>query len=89
VRHDEQLQRQVETQVKRIKKAAKGRDTLLAYSVFLGTLGLLFIVPVIGGAYLGLWLDSRGAGYSIQWTVSLIMLGVIIGAVNVYLRVKE
>jgi ATP synthase protein I len=49
----------------------------------------LFIVPVIGGAYLGLWLDSRGKGYSIQWTLSLIMLGVIIGAVNVYLRVKE
>ena len=87
--HDEQLQRQVETQVKRLKQAAQGRDTLLAHSVFLGTLGLLFIVPVIGGAYLGLWLDSRSQGYSIQWTVSLIILGVILGAVNVYLRVKE
>jgi ATP synthase protein I len=29
------------------------------------------------------------AGYSIRWTVSLILLGVFVGAVNVYLFIRE
>ena len=52
-------------------------------------LGLLFVLPVIGGAYLGHWLDSQASGYSVRWTLSLIVLGVIVGAVNVYLYIKE
>ncbi|HCU54125.1 MAG TPA: F0F1 ATP synthase subunit, partial [Gammaproteobacteria bacterium] len=47
------------------------------------------VLPVIGGAYLGRWLDSLVAGYSIRWTVSLILLGVFLGAVNVYLFIRE
>lgn len=86
---DRQLQQKVNTQVERMKKAEKARDTLLAQSVYIGTLGLLFILPVIGGAYLGSWLDSRLEGYAIHWTVSLILLGVVIGAINVYLYVRD
>jgi ATP synthase protein I len=47
------------------------------------------VLPVVGGAYLGQWLDSLLAGYSIRWTVSLILLGVFLGAVNVYLFIRE
>jgi ATP synthase protein I len=57
--------------------------------VYLGTLGLLFVVPVIAGAYVGQWLDSLVPGYSMRWTLSLIVLGVGIGAMNVYLNVRE
>ena len=53
------------------------------------TLGLLFVVPVILGAYLGRWLDGLVEGYSLRWTLSLIMLGVGVGAMNVYLFIKE
>jgi ATP synthase protein I len=49
----------------------------------------MFVLPVIGGAYLGHWLDNRFTEYSISWTISLILLGVIIGAINVYLFIKE
>lgn len=86
---DRELQRQVEAKVKRIKEAEKARHTLLAEAVHIGTLGLLFILPVIGGAYLGSWLDSRLEGYAVHWTVSLIVLGVIVGALNVSLHLRD
>ena len=52
---------------------------------------MIFVVvlPVIAGAYLGSWIDSMLEGYSMRWTLSLLFLGLIIGAVNVYLLVRE
>lgn len=83
------LSNDVERQVKRMKKAEKERPTLLAQTIFLGTLGLVFVLPVIAGAYLGRWLDTMVEGYSIRWTLSLLFLGVIVGGVNVYLIMRE
>ena len=86
---EERLRQRLELQARRLRKAESESNTLLAQTVFIGTLGLLFVLPLIGGAYLGRWLDSLAAGYSIRWTVSLILLGVFIGAVNVYLFIRE
>ena len=72
-----------------MKKAEQDRPTLIGQTVYIGTLGLLFVIPVIAGAYLGQWLDSLATGYSMRWTLSLILLGVIIGGLNVYLFIKE
>jgi ATP synthase protein I len=83
------LKKQVERQARRMKKAERERPTLVGQTVYIGTLGLLLILPVVGGAYLGHWLDNLVAGYSIRWTVSLILIGVFIGALNVYLFIKE
>lgn len=82
------LRKQVEDQARRLKKAERERPTLLGQTVYIGTLGLLFVLPVVGGAYLGRWLDSLAAGYSVRWTVSLILVGVVVGAVNNYLFIK-
>ena len=87
--HKEQLRKRVELQAQRMKQAEKDRPTLLSQTVYIGTLGLLLVLPVVGGAYLGLWLDGMVEGYSIRWTLSMILLGVIIGGVNVYLFVQE
>lgn len=87
--HKEQLRKQVEVQAQRMKQAEEDRPTLLSQTVYIGTLGLLFVLPVVGGAYLGRWLDGMAEGYSIRWTLSMIVLGVIIGAINVYLFVQE
>jgi ATP synthase protein I len=87
-RQDE-LRKQVDRQTRRMKKAERERSTLMSQTVFVGTLGLVFVLPVVAGAYLGRWLDSLLAGYSIRWTVSLILLGVIIGMINVYLLIRE
>lgn len=88
-RNHEQFREQIERQVRRMEKAKRERPTLLSQTVYIGVLGLVFVLPVVGGAYLGRWLDSLVAGYSIRWTLSMIFLGVVVGAMNVYLLVRE
>jgi ATP synthase protein I len=89
VKPKEQLRRRVEQQARRMKQAEKERPTLLSQTVYIGTLGLLFVLPLVGGAYLGRWLDSLAEGYSVRWTLSMILLGVFLGGVNVYLFIRE
>ncbi|HAT2081727.1 F0F1 ATP synthase subunit [Legionella taurinensis] len=84
-----ELKQQVKRNVRKINEAKKGKSTLLAQTVYLGTLGFVFVLPIIAGAYLGLWLDEKIKGYSMSWTINLILLGVIIGAINVYLLIKD
>lgn len=84
-----QLREDVERQVKRMKQAEKEQPTVLAQTAFLGTLGLVFVLPVIAGAYLGRWLDGMVEGYSMRWTLSLLFLGLLIGAFNVYRMVRD
>jgi len=86
---EKKLKNQVERQARRLQKAEKERPTLIAQTVYAGMLGLLFVLPVIGGAYLGNWIDNQFSGYSVRWTTSLIILGVMIGGMNVYLYLKE
>lgn len=83
------LKKQVETQAKRIRKARASQDTLLAQTLYVGTLGLLLVLPILLGAFIGNWLDSLVDGYSVHWTLGLILLGVVLGAMNVYLFIKE
>ena len=83
------LEQQVEKQARRMKQAERDRGSLLRQSAYLGVLGLLFVLPVIGGAYLGRWIDGLLAGYSVRWTLSMIFLGIVVGAANVYLFIRE
>ena len=86
---EDKLKKQVERQARRIQKAERERPTLIAQTVYAGMLGLLFVLPVIGGAYLGNWIDNQISGYSVRWTTSLIILGVMVVGMNVYLYIKE
>lgn len=86
--HDE-LRKQVERQARRMRQAEDDEPTLLAQTAYLGTLGLLFVLPMIVGAYVGDWLDRRTAGYSSFWTVTLLLAGLALGAFNVWLFVRE
>ena len=83
------LQQQVERQARRMKQAEQDRPTLIGQTIYVGTLGIMFVLPVVGGAYLGRWIDGIASGYSIRWTVSLILIGVFIGMFNVYYLIKE
>ncbi|MBX3681007.1 AtpZ/AtpI family protein [Cognatazoarcus halotolerans] len=85
----EALSDAVRKDVTRIEKGERERRSMLGYTVFMGTIAGLFVLPVVGGAYLGRWLDSMASGYSVRWTVSLILLGVLIGAVNVYRYLED
>jgi ATP synthase protein I len=86
---DDELRKKIERQARRMRQAERERPTLLAHTVYIGTLGLLLVLPVVAGAYLGLWLDEALAGYSQRWTISLLLVGVVVGAINVYLFIRE
>lgn len=89
MKNGEELRKRLEQQVRRMRQADKDRPTLLAQTAYLGVLGLVLVLPVIGGAYLGRWLDSLAAGYSMRWTLSLIFVGLVLGAFNVYFLIRE
>jgi len=79
----------VDRDTERLRRAERARRSVLAQTVFLGSLSVLFVTPVLAGAYLGRWLDARALGFTVHWTVNLIMLGVALGALNVYLFVRK
>jgi ATP synthase protein I len=85
--NQKQLKDKIENQVKRIKKAEQHDQGPNLPS--LGTLGLVMILPIIGGVYLGHWLDDMVEGYSTHWTLSLLFLGIVIGFFNVYFLIKD
>lgn len=85
----EKLRQQVDKDIERMQRADEERRTVLAQSAYIGIIGLLFVLPVIGGAYLGRWLDGMVEGYSMRWTLSLLFVGVVIGAANVYFFIRE
>lgn len=90
VKDEERLKHEVERDIERLRSAERKKRTLLAETVYLGTVGLLFVLPIVAGAYLGLWIDEMAEGHSVRWTIGLILLGVGVGVVNVYLLlVKE
>ena len=89
VPESEELRRRVEAQAGRMKRAEDERRTLLAQTAYIGVLGLMFVLPVVGGAYLGRWLDSLAEGYSMRWTLSLIVVGLLVGAANIYFFIRE
>lgn len=86
---DEQWRRGVERDSERMRRAARGSRSLLAQSVFLGSLSVLFVAPLLAGAYLGRWLDSLGADYTVRWTLNCILLGLVLGAINVYVFIRK
>jgi len=86
---ERELEKRIAMQVRRIDQAKREQYTLIGYTVYLGTLGLLFVLPILAGAYLGRWIDEHLSGYSIHWTLGMLLMGVIVGAVNVYFFIRE
>lgn len=75
--------------ISRKEKAEKERRTLLAQTMYLGTIGIMIALPIVLGAYLGRWLDEKLTGFSVSWTITLILIGVFVGAINVYLLLRD
>lgn len=87
--NDEKWRRDVLRDSERLKGAERNRRSLLGQTVFLGSLSVLFVVPLLAGAYLGHWLDSQGDGYTVHWTINLIILGLALGVFNVYFFIRK
>jgi ATP synthase protein I len=83
------LSTSVDRQAQRLRRAERERRGVLAQTAYLGTLGLVFVLPLVAGAYLGRWLDQQSAGYSIRWTLSLLFLGLVVGAWNAWHLIRR
>jgi ATP synthase protein I len=75
--------------VRRLEQHEKMPANLIGILFYGGTLGLLFAVPIVAGAYLGRWLDTLATGYSVRWTLSLILLGIALGGYNVFRFLRD
>jgi len=89
MRDEDEFVDEVERRARRMRKAGEEKPTIIGQTIYLGTLGLVFVLPVVAGAYLGHWLDGMAEGYSMRWTLSLILLGVFTGGLNVYFLLRE
>jgi len=85
----QRLAASLEQQTSRLRRAHGQRVTLLGQTRYLGTVGVLLVLPVVAGAYVGQWLDGRWPGSSVSWTMSLIFTGVVVGGVSAYLFIRE
>lgn len=68
------------------RKLKARRDSTRGVWSGLGMMGLIgwsVVVPTLGGAALGLWLDSRHSGGR-SWTLALLMAGLSIGCLNAW-----
>lgn len=78
-KHDRSAE-DIGNQAKRIKNARDnpGPSPLRGISTF-GMVGWSIVVPTVGGAFIGLWLD-RVAPQKFSWTVALILGGIVLGS---------
>ena len=83
------FKQEVARKAERLERAERRKATLIGQTVYAGMIGLVFVLPIVGGAYLGRWIDDLASGYSVRWTVSMILLGIAIGGLNVYWLIKE
>lgn len=87
--NDEKWRQGVARDAGRIEAARGAKRSLLVQTAYLGTLSVLFLAPLIGGAYLGRWLDGMNEAYTTRWTINLIVLGLALGVFNVWQFIKR
>ena len=78
-----------EIQRKVVQLESREKVHFWTYFSLVGSIGVLFIFPVILGTYLGWWLDGQYQGSQVSWTMSGILLGLGLGFYMVYLQVYK
>ena len=54
----------------------------------MGLIGWSVVVPTVGGAALGIWLDARYPGGA-AWSLALLMAGLVLGCLNAWRWVAQ
>lgn len=81
--------RQVGSKAGRKLKAKRDRKRHVWQGLgMMGIVGWSIAVPVLLGLALGGWLDSLSAGGHL-WTLNLLIVGLLLGCVNVYLWINK
>jgi ATP synthase protein I len=69
----------------RARREKKGNWTALT---ILGVVGWSVVAPTLAGIALGVWIDTRWPG-QISWTVTLMLVGLVLGCLTAWRRVRE
>jgi len=80
---DRKFREKIEGSVESYKTSKTRRREFWKYLSRATTIGWLFVIPVVAGAYLGKYLDTRFAS-EISWTITLIVIGIAVGIYNVW-----
>ncbi len=78
-----ELSKKVEESAREVREAERQKSKLWHYASVIGISGWLFAIPVVGGAYLGRYLDSKLTA-GISWTITFIVLGIALGIYNIW-----
>ncbi len=82
---DKKFSKDIGKSAKELMEARKERGTFWHYAYILGVGGWLLALPIVGGAYLGKYLDKKmGGSGRISWTITLIIIGIAVGFYNLW-----
>ena len=79
----EDLHRHVFRKVERMQKSRSGTGRFWAGLALVGSVGWMVALPMVGGAFLGRWLDLQ-LGTNLSFTLGLLLLGLAVGAYTVW-----
>lgn len=79
------LEQQVQNKAARRRwaQAHAGRSVWFGFGMF-GLIGWAVAIPTVLGIALGVWLDHHWPVGRISWTISLLLVGIILGCVNAW-----
>ena len=74
---------------RRMEQARKRQTASAWYGLgMFGLVGWSVAMPILGGIALGVWLDRRWPG-EVSWTLTLLLAGAALGAVNAWYWVQR
>jgi ATP synthase protein I len=74
---------------KQVDRRREGRDQNVWQGLAqVGTVGWMIVLPTVGGAFLGRWIDKQ-LGTGIFWTLSMLTIGLVIGCVAVWRTINR
>jgi ATP synthase protein I len=82
---DKKFSEDIRKSARELMNARKEKGSFLHYAYVLGAGGWLLALPIVGGAYLGKYLDKKiGVSGGISWTITFIIIGIAAGFFNLW-----
>ena len=82
---EKRFQSDVERQEARKMRARRRSSQSVWFGLgVIGVIGWSVVIPTLVGVALGIWLDSRGSGGGISWTLTLMFVGLALGCLNAW-----
>lgn len=80
---------QIAARERRKRKARENRHRTVWFGLgMFGLIGWSVAVPTVLGTLLGVWMDRRWPG-QVSWTLTLLILGVVVGCANAWRWVQR